>query len=148
MTIWDFQRVLSRRLLIINIVNIFIGSRIAKRGNFLYGVGSQAIGWGLINVGIAIFGAIGAERRKAKLDDPYNPEIMNKDSRNLRNILLINTGLDILYMLGGRSIAQRNEGKDDLTRGMGWGIVIQGALLFLFDLVHVFQVPNHKKQSD
>lgn len=144
MTIWEFQERLSRRLLMINLVNIFIGSRLAKRGNFLNGVGVQAVGWGLINIAIAVFGSIAAGKQKKDLDNPYDSETMNTRASSLRNILLINSGLDVLYMLGGLGLAHRNEGKDDTLRGHGWGIVFQGLLLFVFDLIHVFQVPRQK----
>ena len=45
-------------------------------------------------------------------------------------------------MAGGVWLA-RSKGRDDANwRGQGWGIVVQGAFLFVFDLVHARRVPR------
>lgn len=50
----------------------------------------------------------------------------------LRNILAINSGLDLAYIATGLALALRFTGP--LIRGFGWAILLQGAFLLIFDL--------------
>lgn len=140
--IWKFQRTVTRRLFIWNAANIFVGIIIAPLGKLAQGIGSQALGWGAINMAIAVFGRAGSTRR-ANLPDANTPAVLEKESRNLRNILWINAGLDVLYMVGGSALSRSGaRNQDERRRGMGIGIIIQGALLFVFDVVHALIVPD------
>jgi hypothetical protein len=56
----------------------------------------------------------------------------------LRNTLFINAGLDVLYVLGGAYMLSRPE---ETWRGGGLAIIIQGAFLLAFDLLHAYLVP-------
>lgn len=134
--IWRFNEMLSRRLLTWNILNIAAGLWLVQRAGFWRGFGSQSVGWGFINLGIAAVGRAVTRRRLAALDDPYITEVMVKETRNLRRILWINTGLDVLYMLGGWQFTRTQGQHNESRRGAGWGIVVQGWLLFVFDLIH------------
>jgi hypothetical protein len=78
--------------------------------------------WALVNAGIAYAGLLGPE----------------PDGGSLRNTLLINAGLDVAYVLGGVYMLSRPE---ETWRGAGWGIIIQGAFLLAFDLLHAYLVP-------
>lgn len=140
MSIWQFYDVVSQRLLTWNVINILVGVVLLPLKPFWRGFGSQNIGWGVINVGIALVGATTSERRFADLPQPHQPAVVDKETINLRRLLWINTGLDVLYMLGG--LAWARSGKKPLGRGAGWGMVLQGALLFAFDLVHALAVPE------
>jgi hypothetical protein len=113
--------------------------RVADANKFNQGVGSQFIGWGAIDGLLAFIGAQYAAR-KIEESDVHTPEHQDSVRRNLRTLLSINAGLDVFYVLGGLWLA-RNKGKDHpFWRGSGWGIVGQGAFLFLFDLVHALQL--------
>lgn len=103
------------------------------RRPFWIGVGRQAIGWGIIDALIALI----AGRLSSKL----------LRSRMLRRILLLNAGLDVLYMLGGFILARTKGADDEKMLGQGWGIVLQGLFLFKFDLIHGLLVP-HEMNSD
>lgn len=48
-----------------------------------------------------------------------------------RRLLLINSGLDVVYLLVGSFLLRRS---DPLVRGFGAAILIQGGFLLLFDL--------------
>ena len=78
--------------------------------------------WALVNAGIAYAGLLGPE----------------PDGGSLRNTLLINAGLDVAYVLGGAYMLSRPE---ETWRGAGWGIIIQGAFLLAFDLLHAYLIP-------
>jgi hypothetical protein len=130
--VWKFSADVSDRLLTWNMFNIIAGVIIGRRGGILRGFASQNIGWGMINSAIALLGHRMNLRRMATIDDPEDPAVQRAESRNLRLILAVNGLLDILYILGGRRIA-RGTNLLSMRRGIGLGIMVQGALLFLFD---------------
>lgn len=141
MSIWEFNRALTRRLALINVVNVLLGKRLLRENGVWYGIGTQAVGWGLINIGIAVFGRISTRRRINGLDNPLDDSVMEQERRSLHRILLINTPLNLLYMWGGYRLACSERARQDsVMRGNGWGIVIQGALLFVIDLTHTILI--------
>jgi hypothetical protein len=103
------------------------------RRPFWVGVGQQAIGWGIVDALIALFAG--------------RPNSRSFSSKALHRILLFNAGLDVLYMLGGLSLARTKGAADEKLRGQGWGIVLQGLFLFKFDLIHGLLAP-HEMNSD
>ncbi len=139
MNIWDFQRTLNRRLARINILNMIVGIFLSRRDGFWQAVGMQAIGWAFINLCIAFFGRIFTNQRYENIDDPNAPEIRHKEKRNLRNILLINACLNPLYIYGGARFAKYRIHSES-GRGTGWGIMIQGAILAIFDTFHILKL--------
>ncbi|NJK45836.1 MAG: hypothetical protein HC933_17605 [Pleurocapsa sp. SU_196_0] len=70
-----------------------------------------------MNGGIALAGLIGAE-----------PALTD-----LRTILFINAGLDVLYMAAGIYLMNRPEAT---WQGAGLAVLIQGGFLLAFDLLH------------
>jgi hypothetical protein len=56
-------------------------------------------------------------------------------------LLWINTALDVLYVLGGLWWAKRDSG-DGEAKGNGLGVMIQGAFLFVLDLIHALNAPD------
>lgn len=147
LNIWDFQKTVSLRLLRYNLVNIAAGLLVQGRSPFWKGIGSQAVGWGIINIAIAFFGNQAAQRRQKSLTDANTPDKLNQEASNLRRLLWLNAGLDLLYMLGGWQLTHR-VGKTRLFRvGTGWGIIIQGALLLVFDGFHAIRVPDSANQE-
>ena len=48
----------------------------------------------------------------------------------------VNTGLDVLYVLGGWRAMRGRGSADTRWRGRGLGIVLQGGFLFFFDLLN------------
>ncbi len=49
----------------------------------------------------------------------------------LRQILSINSGLDVGYIVAGIVLATRSQ---PLLKGFGWAVVVQGLFLLIFDL--------------
>jgi hypothetical protein len=99
------------------VVGLWAGSDDRSRG--FWGMSGA---WALVNAGIAYAGLLGPE----------------PDGGSLRNTLLINAGLDVAYVLGGVYMLSRSE---DTWRGGGLAIIIQGAFLLAFDLLHAYLVP-------
>ena len=77
--------------------------------------------WGFINSAIAMIGFLTPE---PSLD-------------TLRTTLLINAGLDVLYVAGGVYMLTRPEA---FWKGAGWGVVLQGSFLLIFDLWQGFAI--------
>ena len=63
-------------------------------------------------------------------------QAQTKEAASLEKILLINTGLDIFYLTAGLFLVAGRGRNNRQRAGFGWGIAIQGAFLFLFDLIH------------
>lgn len=149
-SIWQFYEKLSRRLIVWNVINFGTGVLLQGFTAFWRGVGSQAVGWSVVNLAIGFFGQRGNERRAAQ-PDAHTPERMAREARNIRAILWLNAGLDILYMLGGwswaRRAAQKGGANAEFQRGMGIGIVVQGGLLFIWDVINALIVPRYDKRG-
>lgn len=79
--------------------------------------------WAAVNSGIALVGLLGPEPEKSQL----------------RNLLYINAGLDLLYIAGGLALALR---PDPRSQGAGWAIALQGAWLLLFDLFNALALES------
>ena len=141
MNIWKFQSNLSRRLLAWSFLSMLIGVLLqTRRARFTRGLGQQFAGWGLIDAMIAIFGERVSKKRAALLTDPLALDITERESRKLRKILLINTGLDVGYAVGGAALVLTKGKSDPGWRGHGFGVIIQGSFLFFFDLFHALIV--------
>jgi hypothetical protein len=139
MSIWRFQKQLAARLMAINMVNMVIGLLILPAGNFLRGLGQQALAWGAINIGFGLVTSRFVDHQFAKQADPFQPEVIQQTSQQVKTILIVAVFSDVLYMLGGVWYA-RHHRKDAFKRGTGIGVVIQGAMLFLFDLFHALDI--------
>lgn len=135
MNIWDFQTTLSRRLAQWSAVSFGLGAAMMLGRRFWRAVGGQFAGWALVNVAIAFFGTLASDERRRSLANPLSVEVQARERANLRRLLWINAGLDLFYMAGGRWLMGRP--KID-QRGMGLGIIAQGAFLFAFDVVHAW----------
>jgi len=132
--IWQFQAQLAEKLLAWGGASMAGGIAVLLSGDrFWRGFGSQCVGWGVIDALIAAFGLRGA-RTKADTPDAHTPERQTRERTTLRRILWINFGLDVGYITGGAALTQDKH--DRFLRGVGWGIVVQGSFLFVFDLLH------------
>jgi len=93
--------------------------------------------WNLVNLGLAIPGylsAVNADPAALNLaESAYEFNKMNK-------ILLVNVGLDVAYITGGfllKEAAKTRPDQQDMFRGYGRSLILQGAFLFVFDLALV-----------
>ena len=147
MNIWSFQKKMTLRLLSWAGVSILAGGILSRLNDQLIkGVGMQAIGWGLVNAGIAIFGGMAAKKRMNTLPDALDIEVQQKETAKLARLLWINTALDVLYMLGGISLIRSRGRTDPKAAGHGWGIMIQGEFLFWFDLIHALMLGTKRQK--
>ena len=141
MNIWDFQTRLTRRLLIWSVFSVVFSTlTFFSVNSLLRGLAIQFCVWGIIDAGIAIFGAYASAKKQAKLQADELAE--TKEANWLERILWINTALDVLYIFGGLWLMQTWGTESPLWRGHGLGIVIQGGFLFFFDFFHAFSLRN------
>ncbi len=137
---YDFQRILSLRLMLWGILSVFSGLWLWITGDpFWRGFGLQSVAWGAVDAGIALYGLRGLAGKLAAQFDPLETA---KKTRWLRRILGLNAGLDVLYVGGGLALALTLGRSQPFTAGMGWGIVLQGAFLLLFDSLHALRTPT------
>jgi membrane protein implicated in regulation of membrane protease activity len=140
--IWQFERGLTRRLLIGGGASTLLGIAFALVGSpFWRGLGLQFAGWGAID---ALLALVGRKRARARAAEPegHAPQQQAEEARRIRGILLFNAGLDVGYVTGGLVLV-RTKGRDDpFWRGSGYGIALQGAFLLLVDLIHGLLVPQ------
>ena len=102
--------------------------------------------WNLVNAGIATWALL--DSRNDDASGLSYDEAMQKHIRS-ENIYLINAGLDLLYMAGGawmiRASSNSSE-NEDMLKGYGQSIIMQGAFLFLFDLTK-FGIQYNRRQN-
>jgi len=137
MTIWLLQARLSRHLLIWSALSIATGLVLLFAPPFWQGVGVQALVWGTIDAAIALFGLRALRRRQARAG-AHDPQALEREAHNLRRLLLVNVGLDVLYVVAG--VVVLNSFATDFGRGSGVGIIVQGAFLGLFDAFYAYRV--------
>ncbi len=139
--LWDFQDLLARRLLLWSALSVAGGLLLLALGDaFWRGFGVQAVAWGVIDAAIAYFGQRSATRQRAA--SRGDRQAVGRVAANLRRLLWLNTGLDVLYVAGGALLADTLGRTDPFAAGNGWGVVLQGSFLLIFDLLHALAVPH------
>jgi hypothetical protein len=137
----EFQRKVSRRLLMWAIMSVLFGWVMRGRSQFWRDVGTQFIAWGAIDGLIAIGGQTASDNRLKNTPDDAMPARLQKDKHNLRLALWINAGLDVLYVLGGLRWMKRQQGH-------GVGVVIQGLFLLIFDVYHALKIDTLEEPAE
>ena len=102
--------------------------------------------WNVINLGIATFGYFNAVN-----SDPSsmtNLQII-KDFNSLQNLLLLNAGLDAVYIATGFYLKERAKisSSSERLRGYGNSLLLQGGFLLLFDVALYFVHQNNANVS-
>lgn len=134
--------------------NFFVYQRRALRPLLTWGVGSslagallmllprpfwrqfglQSVGWGVVNVLLAIAGRRRALlRAEALASQAIDESAATGEAERLRALLLFNTGLDLLYVAGGLWAAGGPAEKAG-RRGAGLAMTVQGLFLLVFDI--------------
>jgi hypothetical protein len=89
----------------------------------------QTLGWGAIDALIALFGIRGARGKQQQVGVDTV-----REARRFRTIVAANALLDVGYVAGGAYLV-RQPGQRPERRGMGYGIIVQGMFLLVFDSV-------------
>ena len=90
--------------------------------------------WNTVNLGFAGFALVSAFSGDGAL---LSPQQMMDKHMNTEKVLLINAGLDVLYMAGGAFMTAKSKSsttRPELLKGYGQSLLLQGGFLLLFDL--------------
>lgn len=122
----------------------FSGTRMTQTENSDFYFHQMNVAWSAVNLAIAGFGYWSSQRVDIA---SFDLERTIKAQRRVQNILLINSGLDVVYMAGGWYMLNRSkqsEDNSDLLKGYGQSLLMQGGFLLLFDLI---QYRLHSKRN-
>jgi hypothetical protein len=95
----------------------------------------------LIDAAIAVFGHISTQDRVDRIPNPGTVEVKREEAKQLGRILWINAALDVIYVIIGLLWMRRDRG-DGSARGNGFGVIIQGMFLLVFDTLHALRLPK------
>lgn len=136
------QRAIARQLGAWSVASIVSGGALWAAGRFqdrplLVGLGRQSAAWGVVDLAIAVAGEV--RRRRG---DERPPEVVR---RRLRRLLLVNAGLDVVYVGGGALLVRAGRaGRGPTVVGDGVAVVVQGAFLLAFDTWHAARLGDHR----
>jgi len=131
--IWAYSQAIAVRLRAWAVVNVLAGLALIVGGDpFWRGFGTQAVAWGLIDGLIAWAGLRSAQKRVRP------PEA---EARHLLRLLWLNAGLDVIYLAIGAAVIVFLGQTNPEVNGHGWGVLVQGAFLLVFDAVHALRLP-------
>lgn len=138
MTSSPYSQRVARRLLTWSAFSVSSGLVFNRRKDaLLRGLGEQFTAWGTIDGAIALTGLVLSRRQHSDLEEHES----HKETQKLQRLLLVNAGLDVLYVAGGVAILLGRGRIDATWRGRGLGVIIQGGFLLGFDLWHGLTVP-------
>ena len=125
---YAFQTLVSRVLLGWGSACVALGlAALPNRDPFTRQFGVQSLAWGAINAAIALVGLRDVRQKQALRTDAI------AQARRFRLVVLLNGLLDVGYLAAGFTLLRRANGRPERA-GMGFGIIVQGGFLLLFDL--------------
>jgi len=104
--------------------------------------------WGLINLGIALPGAISGQKNSGSIYE------MQRTQTKMEKIFLANAMLDVAYIAGGAALTQYSASRQNTEqrqqfRGFGNAVMLQGAGLLVFDsFMTLLNNRNRRKHLD
>jgi hypothetical protein len=101
--------------------------------------------WNTVNIGLALPGYIKARR----VGQPMTREEILKAQKKTESIFLVNDVLDVGYIAAGiwmREVAPNKLDQEDLFKGYGNSLILQGSFLLVFDALAYYIHHNHGKE--
>lgn len=140
--IWAFVDVLGRRLVAWGLASVVAGAAaLAATGGagWWAGLGAMFVAWGAVDAAIGVASrTVGERNRRRSIGDQA---ARDRDGRRIRAILLLNAALDVGYVALGAWLLATAAPDDAWRAGAGVGVIVQGAFLLAFDLLHAQLVP-------
>lgn len=131
---WGRVTAVHRQLAAWAAASLGAGALLALLGTpFWRAVGVQFLVWGAIDGAIAAAGWRD-RRRQARRGVDRDPAASERQRRRLRRLLLVNVGLDLLYVAVGAALTGFDAGA--VRAGHGVGVIVQGGFLLGFDAWH------------
>lgn len=92
--------------------------------------------WNTVNLAIA---GLGIWALKIQLNQAITPAGLMKEQKTVEKLLLLNTGLDVAYIITGLYMKEKGLRLNyDRNTGFGNSLVLQGSFLLVLDLVQYF----------
>lgn len=92
--------------------------------------------WNTVNLAIA---GLGIWALKIQLNQAITPAGLMKEQKTVEKLLLLNTGLDVAYIITGLYMKEKGlRLNNDRNTGFGNSLVLQGSFLLVLDLVQYF----------
>jgi len=92
--------------------------------------------WNTVNLAIA---GLGIWALKMQLNQAITPAGLMKEQKTVEKLLLLNTGLDVAYIMSGLYMKEKGlRLNNDRNTGFGNSLVLQGSFLLVLDLVQYF----------
>lgn len=92
--------------------------------------------WNTVNLAIA---GLGIWALKMQLNQAITPAGLMKEQKTVEKLLLLNTGLDVAYIMTGLYMKEKGlRLNNDRNTGFGNSLVLQGSFLLVLDLVQYF----------
>ena len=100
--------------------------------------------WNVVNLGIATSGYLNALGGSF---EHLSDEEKIKKQRQIEKILLINSGLDVAYIMGGVYLREKGMNQESRKlKGYGKSLIMQGGFLLLLDgMMYLKHTSNRKK---
>lgn len=140
---WNRERLTKERMAMnvlltwgsVNLAAGVVGSISAEDNQITNTFSAVTLSFGAVNTTLGLLGIRRTDKHIKSLPslaDGYS------DLRKTRNILLVNAGLDVGYVVAGLLLQDRSLGRNsniDRRRGFGYGLIVQGGALLIFDSV-------------
>lgn len=102
--------------------------------------------WNVVNGALAGLGVLGANKTKGNLSAFQTLEEHN----NTEKTFLVNTGLDVAYVMTGLYLLEKSKNStesQDMLKGYGQSVILQGGFLLLFDGIMYGVHRSHLKKG-
>jgi hypothetical protein len=132
-----------------NIIVGAAGALTSPKGSQMFYFHQMNAYWNVVNLGIAIPAYLGARKR---LGLEYDIPGTYKLQRQQETLYAINLAADGLYIGSGvflQEFGNRYSPKvDNLMKGIGYSLIMQGGFLFIFDTVMLVVHKSHWKKNE
>lgn len=115
--------------------NVVAGSAlVVTRSGITRAIGIQAMLWGSVETTVALYSEYWARRHAVEARaGMLGAEAIQDEAERFEYFLALNTAADIIYVLGGTTVAMKTN--RTRLRGAAIGVAIQGGALLIYDLV-------------
>jgi hypothetical protein len=102
--------------------------------------------WNLVNLGLGLAGYLGAAGTDLSI---LTHDGIVASYHDMQNLYILNAGLDVAYIAVAFFLIERGKNIskwNDLLRGYGYSLILQGGFLLIFDLIMFFVHKSHAAQ--
>lgn len=132
-----------------NIIVGTAGALTTEKGSMMFSFHLMNASWNVVNLGIALPAYFGARKRLGK---QYDIPGTFKLQRQQETLYAINLAADAVYIGSGVFLQEfgnrYNTKVDNLMKGIGYSLIMQGGFLLIFDAVMLGVHKSHWKKNE